>query len=253
MGVSISLIIAAIITIILDFGKAGLVIAGIIFGFELILWAINIVITWRLAKNTAPDYQLREYNHWYIYLVFVLIAIVGTSVGAAFVIREHIIQAFVVPTSSMSPTIEPGDRILALKGVYFDRAPERGELVVCRNPEKLRMFYVKRLIATAGDMVEWREDGDVLVNGELLTHTPDAESGEFSEKNGGKSYSIRLTPPETVDEKSRSGRVIVPPHHGFVMGDNRFNSKDSRHFDPLPYANLQAKPVAKLWGSGELR
>jgi len=253
MGTSISLLIAAIIALMVDSGRGGLMVGAVLIGIEIILWAANMVFTWRRAKCSPPDYQLREFNRWYIYIIFFLIAGVGTAVGAAFVLRERVVQAFVVPTSSMSPTINPGDRLLAVKEVFFDRDPEHGELVVFRNPEKRRMFYVGRVIATAGDTIEWRENGDVLVNDKMLSRTPHTESGEFTEEIEGRSYSIRLTPSETSSDQSKSGRVVIPPYHGFVLGDNRFNARDSRHYGPLPYANLHAKPVAKIWGKGKLR
>jgi signal peptidase I len=253
MGASISLLVAAIVALMVDSGKAGLTVAAVLFGAEILLWAANMVVTWRRAKNSPPDYQLRDFNRWYIYLIYFLIAGVGTAAGAAFVLRERVVQAFVVPTASMSPTIHPGDRLLAVKEVFFDRDPEHGELVVFRNPEKRRMFYVGRVIATAGDTIEWRANGDVLVNDTMLERAPDAEPGEFTEENEGRRYRIRLTPPDDPGDRSRSGRIVVPPHHGFVLGDNRFKSRDSRHYGPLPYANLHAKPVAKIWGKGELR
>lgn len=253
MGASIFLLIAAIIALMVDSGRGGLMLGAGLIGVEIILWVVNMIATWRRAKNSPPDYQLREFNHWYIYAIFFLIAGVGTAAGAAFVLRERVVQAFVIPTASMSPTINPGDRLVALKEVFLDRDPERGELVVFRNPEKRRMFYVGRIIATAGQTVEWRENGDVLVNDKLLTRTPNAESGEFTEANEGRQYSIRLTAPEKASGPSKSGRIVVPPYHGFVLGDNRFNAKDSRHYGPLPYANLDAKPVAKIWGKGTLR
>lgn len=228
-------------------------VGAVLLGIEIILWTLNMILTWRSAKRTAPDYRLREFNRWYIYLIFFVIAGIGTAAGAAFVLRERVLQAFVVPTGSMSPTINPGDRLVALKEVFLDRDPEHGELVVFRNPDQRRMFYVGRAIATAGDTVEWRENGDVLVNDTMLTRTPTAQSGEFTEENQGKRYLIRLTPTEQVSDPSRSGRVVVPPSHAFVLGDNRFNARDSRHYGPLPYANLHAKPVAKLWGRGKLR
>lgn len=253
MGTSISLLIAAIIALMVDSGKGGLMVAAVLFGVEIVLWSINMIFAWIRARRSPPDYELREFNRWYIYLIFFLIAGVGTAAGAAFVLRERVVQAFVVPTGSMSPTINPGDRLLAMKEVFFDRDPERGELVVFRNPEKRRMFYVGRVIATAGDTVEWRENGDVLVNDKMLPHTPSADTGEFTEEIEGRRYSIRLTPPEKVGDQTRSGSVIVPPYHGFVLGDNRFKARDSRHYGPLPYANLHAKPVAIIGGRGKLR
>jgi signal peptidase I len=253
MGASISLLVAAIVALMIDAGKFGLMVGGALLAVEIVLWAANMVVTWKRAKNSPPDYPLREFNRWYIYLVYFLIAGVGTAAGAAFVLRERVVQAFVVPTGSMSPTIDPGDRLIALKEVFLDRDPQRGELVVFRNPEKRRMFYVGRVIATAGDTIEWRENGDVLVNDEVLERAPGAGPGEFTEENGGSRYRIRLAPAAKPGGPVRSGRVVVPPHHGFVLGDNRSASRDSRHYGPLPYANLHAKPVAKLWGKGKLR
>ena len=253
MGASISLLIAAIIALMVDSGRGGLMVGAVLLGIEIILWTVNMILTWRSAKRTPPDYRLLEFNRWYIYLIFFVIAGIGTAAGAAFVLRERVLQAFVVPTGSMVPTINPGDRLVALKEVFLDRDPDHGELVVFRNPQKRRMFYVARIIATAGDTVEWRENGDVLVNDKMLTRAPTAKSGEFTEENEGNRYLIRLTPAEKTSDQSRSGRVVVPPQHGFVLGDNRFNAKDSRHDGPLPYANLHAKPVAKLWGKGKLR
>lgn len=253
MGASISLLIAAIIALMVDSGRGGLMVGAVLLGIEIILWTVNMILTWRSAKRTPPDYRLRDYNRWYIYLIFFVIAGVGTAAGAAFVLRERVLQAFVVPTGSMVPTINPGDRLVAWKEVFLDRDPDHGELVVFRNPHKRRMFYVGRIIATAGDTVEWRENGDVLVNDKMLTRAPTGKSGEFTEENEGNRYLIRLTPAEKTSDPSSSGRVVVPPYHGFVLGDNRFNAKDSRHDGPLPYANLHAKPVAKLWGKGKLR
>jgi signal peptidase I len=89
-------------------------------------------------------------------------------------LRVAVVEAFVVPTGSMRPTIQEGDRLLGSKFHYWFWAPKRGELVVFRPPPAAQEItqaeasrYVKRVIATAGDVVEVR-DRRVRVNGRQL-------------------------------------------------------------------------------------
>ena len=71
-----------------------------------------------------------------------------------------------VPTGSMENTIMAGDRILALRTSYWFDEPEAGDVVIFRYPDDPsgNTLYVKRIIGTAGDVVEMK-DGLVFVNG----------------------------------------------------------------------------------------
>ncbi len=144
----------------------------------------------------------------------------GSALGLAFVLHERVVQSFVIPTKSMEPPIQSGDRMVTLKEVFLDRDPERGELVVFRNPEQRRRHWIKRVIATGGDEVEWRENGEVLVNGDLLKQTLTDDQDEYTEENGGRDYTIRLS--ADLPGGRSSGQLIVPDYQCFVLGDNRF-------------------------------
>ncbi len=245
LGASIALMIAAVISLLLNPTRTGFILMISFLSIDLIVWMVSIVEAKRLAKQSDPNYRLREYNRWYVYAILLLVCGFGSAIGIAFVLRERVVEAFVIPNASMEPNINPGDRILTLKGVFLDRAPEYGELVVFRNPEKRRQRYVKRVIGLAGDEVEWRENGEILINGTSLPQSDVGGGPEMTEEHGGQQYRIKLMENHGIPA---NGRVEVPPYHCFVLGDNRTQSQDSRHFGPISYTSLVALPVAKVWG-----
>lgn len=247
MGASYGLLIAAVASLILSPTRAGLGLAIGLIAIDAVICVVCGTQAWRLARRVGKSYRLKEYNSWYVYSVLLMMGAFGSALGIAFVLQERIVQAFVFPSVSMQPTINSGDRIVTLKEVFLDRDPERGELVVFRNPERPRQHYIKRVIGVAGDEIEWRENGDLLVNGALLKRTARDAADEWTEENGGRDYTIRIGTEPTNGVLS-NGNLIVPAHHCFLLGDNRFVSRDSRHFGPIAYIALTARPVAKVWG-----
>ena len=247
MGASYGLLALAVATLLLSPTRFGFSVAIALLALDMLLWIVCTIRAWRLAKGVGANYQLKDYNRWYVYALLLLIGVCGTALGFAFVLHERVVQAFVILTSSMVPTINSGGRIVTLKEVFLDRDSERGELVVFRNPEQRRHHWIKRVIAVAGDEVEWRDNGELLVNGTLLKRTAREAADEWAEENGSRHYAIPLGS-EPVGGALLSGDMIVPLHHCFALGDNRFVSKDSRTFGPVAYSALTARPVAKVWG-----
>ncbi len=155
-----------------------------------------------------------------------------------------------VPTGSMKPTIVEGDRIFVNKAAYDLRVPftlhrlmgwgdpQRGDIVVLFSPDDEKRL-VKRVIGIPGDTVEVRR-GRLLINDERLSYEPLertvaedlAPAERFShvfekEGLGHDGHAVMLRP---YDPGTHYGPIIVPPGNYFVMGDNRYASKDSRVF-----------------------
>jgi signal peptidase I len=181
----------------------------------------------------------------------------GGSTQIAFNVKANLVEAFRVPASSNYPTIVPSDRILANKIAYKTTDPKRGDLVVFLNPENRRINYIKRVVAIAGDTVEIKE-GQLYVNDQKLQRKILPQStldniriknfmGEplkgdvFEEINGGAKYKIFLSGSPHDETSSDFAKITIPKYHCFVLGDNRNNSLDSRHFGPVPLATIKGR------------
>lgn len=149
--------------------------------------------------------------------------IVFLCLGFVFgVIRPFVAEILFIPSGSMAPTLEAGDRVLTDKLAYRVSEPQRGELAVFEAGDGLN---AKRVAGLAGDTVEIR-DGVLHVNGE-----PRRESYVDYRLNDGNFFG-----PETV-----------PEGHVFVLGDNRSNSLDSRSLGPIPEESLVGEVRLRVW------
>jgi len=155
------------------------------------------------------------------------VAVVLVALVLAFGVRTYVAQMFYIPSGSMLPTLQVGDRIVVDKLSYDFHGIHRGDIVVFRRPPLEHADYsdlVKRVIGLPGDTVS-SVNGRVYIDGEPLAEpwlpTPEP-----------------VTSPSPVAEGfSLNHPYTVPPDEYFVMGDNRTNSEDSRYFGPIP-ANL---------------
>lgn len=169
------------------------------------------------------------------------------AVILAVLIKSLLIQPFEIPSSSMHPTLQVGDRVMVSKISYLFGEPGRGDVVVFSPPGRFQpdrnVFEVvwhevreafgwydiseadliKRVVATGGDRVEIRRD-EVWVNGELLDEP----------------YLGSFTQEETFT-------LEVEEDHLFLMGDHRSKSSDSRVFGTVPEDNVVGKAVFRIW------
>lgn len=171
-------------------------------------------------------------------------AVLCLSLLLAVVVKTFLLQAFYIPSTSMTPAFLVNDRILVSK---LASTYETGDVIVFDSPmfehvqesllEKVlrnlreivgvqhpTAHLIKRVIAVGGDLVEIRH-GQVLVN-EVALSEPYLAKGSSMED---------MTPRR------------VPPSHLWVMGDNRNSSRDSRWFGSIPVDTVTGKVVFRLW------
>ena len=165
----------------------------------------------------SPSKGVRNTIEW--------IAIVIGALAVALLVKTFLIQAFYIPSGSMLPTLELGDRVLVNK---LDTDPSRGDLVVFERPPNQPddgiKDLIKRVVGVGGDVIEAR-DGVVYVNDEPLD----------------ESYL-----PDGV-QTTNLDRQTIPEGHLFVMGDNRVDSADSRVFGPIDDDLVVGKAFVRVW------
>lgn len=161
-----------------------------------------------------------------------LVVLVALAIALATGIKTFVVQPFLIPSSSMVPTLEVGDRVLVNKFVYRFSSPERGDIVVFTSPDADGIDLIKRVVAVGGQTVELRE-GTVYVDGQALDEP--------------------YVNDEIPDNFTSERPVRVPQGEVWVMGDNRTNSRDSRYFGPQPVSSLLGKAFAIYWPLTRLR
>lgn len=155
------------------------------------------------------------------------VLLVALAFALAQGIKTFIVQPFVIPTGSMIPTIEIGDRVLADKLVYrFFREPQHGDIVVFDDPTGSHPQLIKRVIATEGQTVDLR-DGKVTVDGKPLDEP----------YTYGKESELQTVPMP----------VTVSADHVWLMGDNRPESGDSRSFGEQPVGVVRGRGFWTYW------
>jgi signal peptidase I len=187
----------------------------------------------------------------------------------AVLVRTFLVQAFFIPSGSMEPGLQVGDRVLVNKIVYDVRQPERGEIVVFRgtdnwapeNQVDTNIGFFAKLGRTVGDLVGFSQPGEkdfikrvvglpgdtvaccdvngrVTVNGTPLDEPYVQENSPID------------APPSAGECKSRRfDPVTVEQGQMFVMGDHRLVSLDARCQGQVPIENVIGKAFCIVWPS----
>ncbi len=220
------------------------------------------------------------------FLIFLLKLVVIVTI-----FRSLVFSPFSIPSESMLPRLVNGDYLLAAKWPYgFSRhslpfslpvlpeervlaaAPERGDVVIFKQPPLKELDYIKRVIGLPGDLVQM-VDGHLYLNGVpvIRQRLSDFEvavspntgcySVQFMARRrdgadvcrypryretlpGGRHYEVLDLGPREMDNTQP---VLVPAGHLFLMGDNRDNSEDSR-FPAEPGRGIGLVPMDNLVG-----
>ena len=175
------------------------------------------------------------------------VIVVLVAVVVAVLLRAFVVQTFFIPSGSMEPTLQIGDRILVNKLSYHLHGVDRGDIVVfsrpaaenCGGPEVNDL--VKRVIGLPGDLISL-SGGYVYVDGKRLDESwlPASEQGQT--QPGPPGNSSNLTRP-----------YHVPSGNYFVMGDNRMDSCDSRYWGPIAKSLIVGKVELRVWPLNSLR
>ena len=156
--------------------------------------------------------------------MLILLAVV---VGAV-VVHSWFLQGYTIPSRSMEDTLLLGDHVLVEK--MSSAMPQSGEIVVFDAPEDPERAYIKRCVAVAGQQIEIR-DKIIFVDGDRL---PDPKFSKYLD--------ARIVP-ATRGPRDNLARQTVPAGQVFVMGDNRDNSRDSRHWGFLATDAIIGRPM----------
>jgi len=181
-----------------------------------------------------------------------LVLTVAIAVGLALLIQAFIVKPYRIPSPSMYPTLDIGQRILVNR---LDTHPGVGAVVVfhppvgaveeppvCGDPrqgtghnqacdrptaQESSQTFIKRVVAVGGDHLSIR-NGQVILNGR-------PEKAPYAEPcGGGPDCNFRQT-------------IVIPPGHYFMMGDNRGDSDDSRYWGPVPQSWIIGEAFFTYW------
>ncbi|MBL8912388.1 MAG: signal peptidase I [Archangium sp.] len=221
------------------------------------------------------------------------------ALAIALTFRAVLLDPFKIPSGSMIPTLEIGDQIFVNKFIYgvrlpftnyvpfkIIRSPKKGDVIVFNNPTNESLDYVKRVVGTPGDKLQFTEEG-LLVNGVLQERKVEVERYLYWDQPSWYAEPISnwvkrwpeddwRQKEETLYRETFDGvphyildnvqsrkatlsrqqvtEVVVPEGHVFVMGDNRNNSDDSRFGlgsgtnrpEFVPFGNIKGKATV-IW------
>ena len=189
-------------------------------------------------------------------------------------LRAFLIEAYRIPSGSMIPTLLVGDWLFVNKAIFGAhvpfthtnlpayREPRRGDVVVFVSPfqpdedtagRDPTPTLVKRLVGTPGDTLFMRK-GVLYVNGiaqrqgygTAPSTNPDLANSVdqlFDWQKKVQLRSSRFGAAAAQPNHDNWGPLVVPPHRLFMMGDSRYNSKDSRYWGFVPRENVRGKPL----------
>lgn len=232
-------------------------------------WLVLTIFAIEAARKSLTDdpYVLKSFNHPLMYALIATMTFVGPLLATGQFALTRLLTFAPIEHAALTPSIAPGDVILADRTSFARRAPRRGELIALR-PQTNRPSAL-RTVAVQGDVV--RIDGiDILVNEQPLQQIELQIAGEqqdmlaMVEENDGSRYVVAISPRAySVDSMQATE---LKENEVFALADNRNQiplpgapqpPRDSRNFGPLHTDEIIGKPLFIAWStdpqSGNIR
>jgi signal peptidase I len=155
-----------------------------------------------------------------------IVEVVLFSLVLSWCLRSTVVEARVVPTGSMLPTIQLQDRVVVDKLFCKFSDIKRGDIVVFDPPSNIDskgQQWIKRVIGLPGETVEIK-NGKVFINGRALVEPYELEKPTY-----------------------QFGPTVVTLDSFFVLGDNRNDSLDSHYWGVLPVKNIVGRAIFRYW------
>ena len=175
-------------------------------------------------RETMKESTKKELYSWIKSLAFAFIV--------AFIFKEFLFTPTTVFGESMSPTFQDQERVVISKTAGI----QRFDVIVFNAPDVKGKKYIKRVIGLPGDHIEMKDDV-LYINGKAFEESYLKENKEDNPFN-------KLTGDFKLQE--------VPEGSLFVMGDNRLNSKDSRHIGFIPYESVIGEVKFRIYPFGAI-
>jgi len=173
-----------------------------------------------------PRHWLRATGVFFIELVKVGV-LAALTIG---MVRYFIFKPFIVHGASMSPNFYENEYLIIDEISYRFSVPDRGEILVLRNPSKRNEFFLKRAVGLPGERI-LIEDGSVTI---------------FNENNSaGTELKESYLPPREFTPGQVD--VTLAEEEYYVMGDNRDASYDSRMFGPIEEDQIIGRVLLRGW------
>jgi len=206
------------------------------------------------SDNGAPAGRRKKRQKSTQNSIIELAVIIAVALGLALGIQAFVVKPYRIPSGSMLPTLEVGQRVLVNRiGMDFSD-PHVGQIVVfhppkdaeqevcgpvphviklgggaCAQPEPAHAGtnFIKRIVAGPGDVIS-------IVEGHVI-------------RNGKRENDSYTKPCGTSPECNFPTPIKIPPGHWFMMGDNRGESDDSRFWGPVPTGWIIGGAIATYW------
>ncbi len=220
----------------------------------------------QLGATPRPDERPKKKRGFLAHLAELPLLLLF-AFGIAIVIKTFLVQAFFIPSGSMTPTLHVGDRVLVEKISYRLGGPDRGDVVVFEKsvfgdplevpwyedvenfvrellglPTGTREDYIKRVVAVGGDTVRYTGSPRRLyVNGEVV------DQSYLRDGLDRRSPTLTARDCSRLDMEKEGRACRVPAGKVFVMGDNRGNSEDSRILGPIDGDKIVGRAFVIIW------